>query len=416
VTVIRELNIIRFTASLRDVDLHAPLACLHHAIEAGFGDITLDFSECTGAFSGAMLALCAEVLRLRHDEHIDFDLVLPQQSTLARLFAHTNWAHLLEPRRFGPSTFRGYTQVPVMSFNTPAEQHAVVNRIINAILGGIPNIQRSDFAALEWAINELTDNVIVHAQSPVGGLVQVSNFRRDRKIVEFTIADAGKGIPHTLRAEGAFSGSDVSALDQAIREGVTRNKAIGQGNGLYGSYQICSHSGGEFRIDSGRGKLHYTNTNGLELRDQKIPVHGTVLVAKIDFTNPDLLQEALRFAGKRHTPVDYIETRYEQYGSNVIQFRIADEAQSFGSRVGGTPVATKLNNLIRMCPGQPIEVDFETVPLISSSFADEVFGKLFVTLGALQFMQRIRFKNVVPTVQALIDKAIAQRLSTGLGK
>jgi hypothetical protein len=154
----------------------------------------------------------------------------------------------------------------------------------------------------------------------------------------------------------------------------------------------------------------------LELRDQKIPVHGTVLVAKIDFTNPDLLQEALRFAGKRHTPVDYIETRYEQYGSNVIQFRIADEAQSFGSRVGGTPVATKLNNLIRMCPGQPIEVDFETVPLISSSFADEVFGKLFVTLGALQFMQRIRFKNVVPTVQALIDKAIAQRLSTGLGK
>lgn len=414
--IVRELNVIHFAGGFRDVDLHAPLVCLHHAVaENGFRDVVLDFSECTGAFSGAMLSLCAEVLRLRYIEHVDFEIVLPKQPTLERLFRHTNWANLLEPRRFGPSTFKGYTQVPVMQFNSPADQNTVVNRIINAILGGIPDIHRSDFAALEWAINELTDNVIVHAQSPVGGLVQVSNFRRDRKVVEFTIADGGMGIPNTLRSEGVFKGNDVSALDQAIREGVTRDKSVGQGNGLYGSYQICSHSGGEFSIDSGRGKLHYTNAKGLELREQKIPVHGTLIVAKIDFTNPDLLQEALRFAGKRHTQVDYIETRYEQYGSNIIQFRIADEALSFGSRLGGTPVATKLENLVRMCPGQPIEVDFETVPIISSSFADEVFGKLFVKLGAMQFMQRIRFKNVVPTVQALVDKAISQRVATGLG-
>jgi anti-sigma regulatory factor (Ser/Thr protein kinase) len=415
-TVIRDLNTIRFNGSFKDVDLHAPLACLHHAVvEGGFRNIVLDFSQCTGAFSGAMLALCAEVLRLR-SEQIDFSLLQPRQPTLERLFNNTNWANFLEPRRFAPSKFKGYTQIPVIQFNDPSGQNHAVNRIINAVLGGIPDIRRSDFAALEWAINELTDNVIVHSQSPIGGLVQVSNFRRDRKIIEFIIADAGKGIPQTLRSGGAFTGTDVSALDQAIREGITRDKSLGQGNGLYGSYQICSHSGGEFRIDSGHGKLHYTNVKGLELRDQKVPVHGTLIVAKIDFTNPDLLREALSFAGKRHVPVDYIETKYEQNGTNVVHFRIADEAESFGSRVGGTPVATKLGNLIRMCPGQPIEVDFDSVPLISSSFADEVFGKLFVKLGPLQFMQRIRFKNVVPTVQALVDKAIAQRVATGLGK
>jgi hypothetical protein len=413
--VFRELNTIRFLGSLRDADLHMPLACLHHAVmESGFVDVTLDFSECTGAFSGPMLALCAEVLRLQYEKHVDFELILPKQPAMGRLFSNTNWANLLEPRRYGPSTFKGYTQVPVMRFNGPSEQHSVVNRMINAILGAIPDIQRSDFAALEWAINELTDNVIVHAQSAVGGLVQLSNFSRGRKVVEFTIADGGKGIPSTLRSDGAFSGNDVSALDHAIREGVTRNKSIGQGNGLFGSYQICSHSEGEFRIDSGRGRLLYTKAKGLELREEKIPLHGVLIVAKIDFTNPDLLQEALRFAGKRHTPVDYIETRYEQYDSNVIKFRIADEAQSFGSRLGGTPVATKLENLVRMCPGQPIEVDFDDVPIISSSFADEVFGKLFLRLGAMQFMQRLRFKNVVPTVQSLVDRAISQRLSSGI--
>lgn len=412
-SIVRVLNTIRFSGALKDSDLHTPLACLHHAVtDNGFKDVVLDFSECTGAFSGSMLALCAEVLRLR-TAHVDCSLVLPENPILARLFQNTNWAHLLEPRRFDASKFKGYTQVPVFQFSSPSEQNTAVNRIINSILGGIQDIRRSDFAALEWAINELTDNVITHSQSPIGGLVQVSNFRRDRKIVEVTIADAGKGIPQTLRSGGTFAGSDVSALDQAIREGVTRDKSIGQGNGLFGSYQICSHSGGEFRIDAGHGKLHYTAVKGLELRDQKVPVNGTVVVAKIDFTNPDLLQEALRFAGKRHTPVDYIETKYEQGVTNIISFRIADESTSFGSRVGGTPVATKLGNLIRMCPEQPIEIDFDAVPLVSSSFADEVFGKLFVKLGALQFMQRLRFKNVAPTVQALIDKAIAQRVATG---
>jgi hypothetical protein len=413
-TIQRSHNEIKFSGSYRDADLHFPLVCIYQAVnDYGYQDITFDFSECTGAFPGPMLALCAEVLRLRAQK-VDCSLILPTNSDLARLFVNTNWAHLLEPRRFGPSTFRGYTQIPTLQFTNPQEQNDAVNRIINAVLGGIPNIRREDFAALEWAINELTDNVIVHSQSEIGGLVQVSNFRRSRKVLEFTIADAGLGIPTTLRSGGAFVGTDVSALDRAIREGVTRDKSVGQGNGLFGSYQICSHSGGEFAIESGHGRLLYRPSQGLELRDQKVPVHGTLVIAKVDFTNPDLLKEALQFAGKQYRPVDYIETKYEQHGSNVILFRILDEAQSFGSRVAGTPVSNKLQNLVRMCPGQPIEVDFDGVPLVSSSFADEVFGKLFVRLGALQFMQRIRFKNVAPTVQALVDKAIAQRVATGL--
>lgn len=390
-----------------------PIALLHHAVmEGGFNDVSLDFSECTSASSGSMLALCSEILRLR-TEHVDCTLTLPKRPDLARLFKNTNWANILEPRQYGPSAFKGYTQVPAISFSSPADQHSAVNRITNAILGGIPNIERSDFAALEWAINELTDNVIVHSQSAAGGLVQVSNFHRNRKVLEFTISDCGQGIPKTLKSGGLFNGSDVGALEQAIREGITRDKSIGQGNGLFGSYQICSHSGGEFRIDSGHARLHYTPAKGLAVRYEKIPVKGTVIVAKVDFTNPLLLQEALKFAGKKHTPVDYIETRYEDGESNIVNFKLSEETESFGSRLAGTPVATKLENLIRMHPGYAIEVNFDAIPIISSSFADEVFGKLFVGLGPMQFMQRIRFKNVAPTVQALIDRAISQRVATG---
>lgn len=415
-TVIRDGNIIRFQGQYRDADLHFPLACLHHAVtDYGYRDVVLDFSGCTETYPGPMLALCSEMLRLRSDQ-IDAELILPSKTDLARLFVNANWAHLLEPRKFDASRFRGHTQTPATQFTNPTEQNDAVNRIVNAILGGIPDIRRENFAALEWAVNELTDNVIVHSQSDIGGLVQVSNFKRNSKIIEFTIADSGLGIPSTLRSGGNFSGSDTDALDRAIREGVTRDKSIGQGNGLYGSYQICCHSGGAFQIESGHARLLYRpGPHGLEIRDQRVPVKGTLVIAKINFSDPDLLKDALRFSGKSHKPVDYIETKYEGDADETIHVFLAQEAQSFGSRVAGTPIHIKLYNLVQMCPGQPIEIDFTGIPLVSSSFADEVFGKLFVKLGPLEFMQRIRFKNVEQTVRMLIDRAISQRVSTGLG-
>src|SRR3546814_3921186 len=91
-------------------------------------------------------------------------------------------------------------------------------------LGAIPDLARSDFAALEWSINEITDNVIVHSESPIGGLVQVSTFVRNQKVVEYIVADAGLGIPATLRSGRPEIGTDTDALDRAIREGVTRDK------------------------------------------------------------------------------------------------------------------------------------------------------------------------------------------------
>lgn len=416
-TVIRNANVIAFEGRYRDVDLHQPIVCLHHAInEHGYQEVVLDFSECTETYPGPMLALCAELLRLRKNK-IDAELILPKREALRRLFLNANWANLIEPRSYEPSQFRGHTQIPATQFATPKEQNDAVNRIVNAVLGGIPDIRRENFAALEWAINELTDNVIVHAESPIGGLVQVSSFKRTSKVIEFTIADAGLGIPATLRSGGSFAGPDTAALDRAIREGVTRDKSVGQGNGLFGSYQICAHSGGAFQLESGHARLLYRSGDyGLEIRNQTVPVNGTLVIAKIDFTNPDLLKEALSFSGRPYTPVDYIETRYEGGDSNIIYFRMIEESQSFGSRVAGTPVHNKLYNLVKMCSGQAIEVDFDGVPLVSSSFADEVFGKLFVKLGALEFIQRIRFRHVEQTVRLLIDKAISQRVATGLNR
>lgn len=410
--VYRDGNRIIVQGELRIVDMHRPLAGIHQCLEKGFQEVVLDFTGCSAAFAGPMLALCAQVIR-RRSSGIDFILELPQDSKLARLFLNSNWAYFLEPNKYDLSLFKGHTHIPATRFQSPEEQQRAVNRIVNAILGALPDIERKDFAAFEWSLNEITDNVLTHAQSNIGGLVQVSMFHKASRRIEYIVADAGLGIPTTLRGTHPEITSDTDALDKSIREGFTRDKSVGQGNGLFGSYQICSHSHGLFQMESGYGKLSFENKKGLQISLEAVPYQGTLIAATMDFSNPGLLQEALKFGGKLHTPIDFIETHYKTNFAEDLRFIMTKESESFGSRIAGTPIRSKLVNLMKMCPGQKIYVDFAGVPLVSSSFADEVFGKLFVELGALIFIQRFEFRNVCETVRQIMDLSIAQRSLVG---
>jgi hypothetical protein len=147
--VFREYNTLLIQGSFGLQDLHLLLAKLHQAVQvAGFPDVVLDFSKCEAAFPSSMLALCAQVAKRRRQQ-IEVSLILPSEDDLRRLFLNANWAHFLSPEEHGPSTFRGYTQVPATLYTSDDEQHKAVNRIVNAILGAIPEIARKDFAALD---------------------------------------------------------------------------------------------------------------------------------------------------------------------------------------------------------------------------------------------------------------------------
>src|SRR5262249_32568005 len=92
-------------------------------------------------------------------------LIPPTDKKLENLFGNTNWGHFLDPHAFEPSGFKGHTRVAATQYQNPKEQQSAVNRIVNVMLGAIPDLARPDFAAFEWAVNELTDNVLVHASS-----------------------------------------------------------------------------------------------------------------------------------------------------------------------------------------------------------------------------------------------------------
>jgi hypothetical protein len=406
-------NRLSITGLLGTRDFRRVLAAMHNLTSGqGYQDLELDFTGCTAAYGGPILAIAAQTKRYLIGG-LDVDLMLPKDERLSRLFLNANWANLIDPRRCDPGNYRGYAQIPVMQFRTGQDQHEAVTLATDKILSTLTKFDRNHLKAIEWSLNELTDNVINHAQSPVGGLLQITNFVREQKIVEFCVCDAGIGIPASLRGGHNEIRSDQEALDKAIREGVTRDKRVGQGNGLYGSWRITQISSGSFEIHAGNASLS-SWPDALHIRPEPIQVIGTLVIARINYGKALSLEEALKFRGKSHDPMDHVQVAYEENEEGLVVFPLAREAQGFGSRAAGMPLRQKLKNLSRICVGKRIVIDFSDVSIISSSFADEVFGKLFAELGPLEFMKAFEFRKVDSTIHGLINKAIEQRAKTGL--
>jgi hypothetical protein len=401
-----ESNHLYFSGPTGD-DVLPVVAALHNLVhKQGYKDVILDFQKSGYLDPKFMLPLVATA-RLYRIEKVDFELIEPEDLQSARMLQNTNWAHLIWPEKYDARDERNQMHLSAVQYSTAGDQFAAVDRSIDVILKSVGGLDRGRLKALEWSLNEITDNVLNHAESPMGGLVQVVTFPK-KHLVEFYVCDGGIGIPQTLRQGRPQLTDDVSALRQAIEEGVTRNPNTNQGNGLFGTFKCCEVSGGEFDIISGYAGLKH-RPGRLHTSRNAIPLRGTFVRASINYGFEQLLEKALIFKGRAHIPAgDYIERIY-QNSADEIRFSVNDELSTFGSREAGKLARNKIENLMD-CGRASIIFDFSGIHLISSSFADEVFGKMFVDLGPIKFGQLCRFENVDSTVQNLIDRAISQRM------
>lgn len=370
----------------------------------GYQKIVLDFSGCTAAFPGAMLPICGMCLA-NQKNGIRFDLLLPTNDKLKKLFLDANWAYLIDPAQT-ETLYRGYLQVPATQFKDYEEHGRLVDRVIDAVLKSVPGFSRGDLEALEWCLLEITDNVLNHSKSPIGGVVQLSNRSKARRI-EFAVYDFGLGIPQTLRSTHKEIETDFEALRWSIREGVTRDRNIGQGNGLFGSSELCSGSGGFINIQSGYGGL-LSSEVGINLRNEVIPLQGTLIDGCISYAHPGQLAKALNFSVSGS---DFLTLKYE-LDDSIPRIHIKSEVDSVGARLAAAPIRVQILNLLTMAKIEQIAVDFSGISTISSSFADEVLGKLAFELGLDLFQTQIKLVNANPTVVGLINRAIQQRLAT----
>ena len=264
-----------------------------------------------------------------------------------------------------------------------------------------PGIGPSVLVALEWALGEVMDNVLVHAQSSVGGFIQATTYVSGP---EFIVADAGIGIPASLGRQ-----DHQAAVIEAIKEGGTRDKHTNAGNGLFGTYQLGSMSNGQFELISQNALLYHDRRLDRPItRPHHVPYAGTSVRCRIGSADPEPLRRALEIGGRTGLPVyNYVERIFETEVGELV-FRVKERAaRDVNSRRSGVRVRRQIENLL--AEEDHVVIDFDGVEVISSSFADEVFGRLFVELGPVTFASRVPLRNTNATVRGLIDRAIVQR-------
>ncbi len=401
-------NVIVVDGNVHPVDLRFFCLLLHQTVTVrGFLDVVLDFSGCESITETVMLPLMPIITDYR-EKNVAFELKLPTSEGLARLFSNANWAHHISPDRYEQSMYAG-GHVPALRFGSDdmSVSSEILDRVMNLILVQLET-SREALKAMEWSLWEIMDNVSNHANSKVGGFIQATAYPSNNE-VEFVVADAGIGIPESMKMK-----NHPQALRQAIDEGTTRDKSSNAGNGLYGSFRVATMSDGQFQINSLNGSLYCTADGRVSSRRNQIPYKGTSVRCRIGLSDSTLLDRALRFKGGPHDPAfDYIERKFENEVGDLI-FDVRKEARhALGSRQGGQRIRSAIENLLRMHP--KVTIDFQGVGVISSSFADEVFGRLFVEMGPRAFMTRLSLVNVDPTVEGLIDRAIVQRTRLGNG-
>ncbi len=108
---------------------------------------------------------------------------------------------------------------------------------VENLMDGVWNVAQGQFGsgamakACATALGAATENVVDHAESPIGALVAAQRY--ERRGLELAVVDLGLGIPTTLRRNALHRGlSDLEAVQQALVDGVSSSQQVGRGAGL----------------------------------------------------------------------------------------------------------------------------------------------------------------------------------------
>ncbi|WP_419552554.1 ATP-binding protein [Candidatus Poriferisodalis sp.] len=357
----------------------------------------LDLRYVNYAYATAVVPLIALCKHLRAGG-TDVEIAYPFDDSYWRT---AGWTALLEGRDALPvDAARSF--IPVQSYSDSARLNSVISDVLE-VLARHMSCSAGVLDSIAWTLNELADNVLVHAAEPgteAEGLIQVVSHPGQQQ-VDLVVSDYGRGIRKSL-SQSHNPSSDEEAIRLAIEAGVTRDKAAGQGNGLAGSVRIVTAASGELTIMSGNAELDVSSGDVSAAFCGAVPGTSVCLILP---TNVEIdISKALW--GSPPTP-EFEMTHLSE--DDQIEFAVAQEASGFGNRATGRQLRLKLRNLMDQFRDSKAQVDFADVGLISASFADEFIAKLVVEMGHFSFFSRVSLKNANPFVVRTLDNVISQR-------
>jgi len=255
--------------------------------------------------------------------------------------------------------------------------------------------------AMEWAVNELIDNIVIHAESPTPGVVCAQSYPGLNQ-VSVAICDLGRGIRGSLATTREIK-SDTLALEQALKRGVTRDPEVGQGNGMAGSLEICRANKGSLTLWSG-GAIFNMDKGESSSTNEISSIRGTGLCLQMKTDNPVDLRDTWIAAGADWTFIDSSAQELEENGG----INVAAECANTGTRPPAKYLRRKIEAIFPEMEA-PLALNFSEVKSASSSFLDELLGRLSAKFGTDVFKEKIRITGMTETVHRIANVVIAQR-------
>lgn len=293
----------------------------------------------------------------------------------------------------------------VWKYNSAEGENSLVTAIVNAVRENI-EVEKGVIRSIEWCLNEVMDNVLQHSASGIGYMM--GQVHKEKKRVSLCVFDMGVGIYGSLKKSKHCPRTPLDGLTMALQEKVTRDENIGQGNGMWGLKRIIDDNGGNLTIESNsamfrcRGKK--TETKKVQNYIAGDFSNGTLVDFQLDISNSiDILQ-----ALNGHEPLDLWLEEHEI--EDNLYFSIQNDSVGTGTRIA----AQKLKNIIfnSLKEGnKKVILDFDGVNVVSSSFADELIGKIIAENGFVYFMRYFELRNISPFNISVINRSVEQRMA-----
>lgn len=260
---------------------------------------------------------------------------------------------------------------------------------------------------LAWCINEVMDNVLLHSEADHGFVM--AQYHPMAKKVVFCIYDDGIGIFNSLKESNHRPATELDAITLSLQEGIGDGK--GQGNGLFGLYQIVRENKGTLTITSGSSSI-MLNAKGEMQKYSKIPFisyqnRGTNIDFQLDLKNDINLQQAFQTLGG----YDDFDVRIDNMlnDNDLYVYNVLENCQGTGTRESGRLIRNDVKNTIKRIK-TGIWLDFEGVKTVSSSFIDEFIAKLVLDLGFINFNSFVRIINMEPDVKFWCERSLYMRI------
>lgn len=203
------------------------LRAIQHGIEKGFKSFIIEWKG-NLVFPDTCVPIAGIISHYKEKHNIDFSYILPSNCYLQ----HCGFT---DPFSKSADEIEKelYPFDKLFKYSNSTQVAALTQTYINCISG---QTECSDgvLTGLIWYLNEVMDNVLVHSKSEHGFVM--AQYHQAINTVAICVYDNGIGIYNSLKKSVHRPRTAIDAITLAIQEGIGDGQ--GQGNGLFGLYQI----------------------------------------------------------------------------------------------------------------------------------------------------------------------------------